>query len=42
MRFVCGEPSAENQWREVGGGGGRREKEISYSCVCIADADTVL
>ena len=22
MRFVCGEPSAENQWREVEWGGG--------------------
>ena len=39
MRFVCGEPSVEHQWRREGGGGGGRNK--SFVCMrsrnCIID-----
>ena len=43
MRFVCGEPSAENQWREGGGGWALGKRNKLFVCMysrcryCIID-----
>ena len=37
MRFVCGEPSVEHQWRREGGGGGKKSFGCMGSRNCIID-----
>ena len=37
MRFVCGEPSAENQWAEMDGGRRNKSFVCMHSRNCIID-----